>query len=401
MVHYNWKDAYDALSARSGSVDSEQIDLARRHDLRLGPRLPAAVGAVLIRERLARPLQEPPRTDPSHGQLEYLSDLVEWLGIKRRPSPVETRQQVSAWIQVLEHRRAAKALAIHRPAPGDVVAHIHHPDEVGTVVSISDDDGRINIAGPGGKGLRPQDVQIEARASDTSPEAAESRRLAENRAASRARTNDMPSQAKIAHLRPHRVDATLGRHDATGLESTIDAAHDEKPVQAYLQDRLQILAALAGPTSLGVYVRSQPSLGGQLRPDFAIAVADSAGLHWTLIELESPAADAGLKNGELSAKARTGVHQIESWREWLADNLAMARSSGRHGLGLTDIRPQSPGIVLIGRRAAAKPVRPEVQRRLAEQQAITLHSYDWLLDELVAGAQPGGVLRSAAALEFL
>jgi hypothetical protein len=401
MVRYHWKDAYDTLSARAGNVDSEQVELAQALDLRLGSRLPAAVGAVLIRERIARPLHEPARADPSHGQLEYLSDLVEWLGIKRRLSPVQTRQQVSAWIEVLELRRAAQALATKRPALGDVVSNLHHPDEVGTVVSISDDDGRINIAGPGGKGLRPHDIGIEARASDTSAKAAGARRLAENRAASRARTNEMPSQAKIAHLRPYRVVETLGRHDETGLESTIHAAEDEKPVQAYLQERLQILAALAGPTSLGVYVRSQPSLGGQLRPDFGIAVADSAGLHWTLIELESPAADAGLKNGQLSAKARTGVQQIESWREWLADNLAMARSSGQHGLGLTDIRPESPGIVLIGRRAAAKPVLPEVQRRLAEQRAITLHSYDWLLDGLRAASQPGGVLRSAGPLEFL
>jgi hypothetical protein len=402
VVHQNWKDAYNALRARSGSVDSDQLALARQLDLNLGSRLPAIVAAVLIRERLAGILREPPRTEPSHQQREYLSDLVEWLDIRRGPSPVDTRRQVSAWIEILELRRAAKALAAVRPAPGDVVTSTNHPDEVGTVVSISDEDGRINIAGPGGKGLRPQDVRVEARSGDHSLEAKDVRRLAANRAARRARPSDMPSQEKIAHLQPHLVSEPLRSDDIAGLETVIDSAQDEKPVQAFIQNRLQILAALAGPTSLGTYVRSQPSLGGQLRPDFVLAVADSAGVHWTLVELESPAVAAGLQNGQLSKEARKGVQQIESWREWLSEHLAMARSSGTNGYGLTDIRPESPGIVLIGRRAAGKTVASQVQHRLSEEQRITLHSYDWLLDGIrAARGLPGGALLHSSALEFL
>jgi hypothetical protein len=401
VVHQNWKDAYDALRARSGSVDSDQLALARQLDLYLGPRVPAIVAAVLIRERLARVLRERPRTELSHKQLEYLSDLVEWLDIRRGPSPVETRQQVSAWIDVLELRRAAKALAAMRPMPGDVIASIDHPDEIGTVVSISDEDGRINVAGPGGRGLRPHDVRFEARAGDHTPAAEDARRVAENRAAIRARTSDMPSQEKIAHLEAHRVSEPVESHDVTGLESVINSAGDERPVQAYIQDRLQLLTALAGPTSLGTYARSKPSLGGLLFPDFVLAVADSAGLHWTLVELESSAVAVGLQNGQLSKEARKGVQQIESWREWLTEHLAMARSSGPNGYGLTDIRPESPGIVLIGRRAAGKTVSSQVQHRLWEEQHITLHSYDWLLDGFRTRGRPGGTLLHSSSLEFL
>jgi hypothetical protein len=402
MVHHNWKDARDVLRARSGTVDKDQLALARLLGLVLSPRLPAIVGAVLLREKLSGVLRERRPTEPSHQQLEYLSDLVEWHDMRRGPSPIDTRGQVSAWIDVLELRRAAKALATMRPTPGDVVVPANHPNEIGTIVSISDQDGRLNIAGPGGRGLRPHEVRVEARAGDHSPEAQHARRLAENRAASRARTSEMPSEEKIAHLQPHRVSEAIEPHDVTGLERVIDSAGDEKPLQAFLARHLQLLAALAGPTSLGTYARSQPSLGGQLFPDFVLAVADSAGLHWTLIELESPAVAAGLQNGQLSKEARKAVQQIESWREWLTEHLAMARSSGTNGYGLTDIRPESPGIVLIGRRAADKPISSQVQRRLLEEQNITLHSYDWLVDGIrTARYRPGGALLRSDSLEFL
>lgn len=392
MVRQNWKDAYAALRARSGSVDGEQLALASQLKLRLSSRLPATVAAVLIRERLAGPLRAAPPTEPSHGQLEYLSDLLEWLEI-RRPTPTDTQQQVSAWLEVLELRRAAKALRDLRPAPGDIVIPINQPEEPGEVVSISDHDGRINLAGPGGRGLRPHEIHIEARANDSSREASDARRLAANRAALRGGTADMPSQEKIAHLRPHRVTGSLEPSVLVNLERTVDDARDEKPIQVFIQRHPQVLAALCGPTSLGTYVRSQPSLGGQLYPDFAIAVVDSAGVHWTLVELESPRVAAGLKSGQLSEKARTAVQQVLSWREWLIDNLATARSSGKHGLGLTDIRPESPGIVLIGRRSSTRPVSALVQHRLSETQHVTLHSYDWLLDALrTHRGQPGAVL---------
>jgi hypothetical protein len=399
MVRQNWKDAYAALRARTGSVDGEQLALASQLKLRLSSRLPATVAAVLIRERLAGPLRAAPPTEPSHGQLEYLSDVLEWLEI-RRPTPTDTQQQVSAWLEVLELRRAAKALRDLRPAPGDIVIRITQPEEPGEVVSISDRDGRINIAGPGGRGLRPHEIQIEARANDSSREASDARRLAANRAALRSGTDDMPSQEKIAHLRPHRVTGSLEPSVLVNLERTVDDARDERPIQAFIQRYPQVLAALCGPTSLGTYVRSQPSLGGQLYPDFAIAVVDSAGVHWTLVELESPRVAAGLKDGQLSQKARTAVQQVLSWREWLIDNLAAARSSGQHGLGLTDIRPESPGIVLIGRRSSTRPVSPLAQHRLSETQQVTLHSYDWLLDALrTRRGQPGGVLdRSSSSL---
>lgn len=400
MVTSDWKKAYRALAARAGNVDQEQAELVRRLGLKVSSRLPAAVAAALIREQLAAPLREAPSVAPTQGQLEYLGDLVSWLGIKR-PAPIDTRQQVSAWLDVLELRRAAAALNELRPVPGDIIAPINQSDEPGEVASISLADGRINVRGPGGRGTPPHRARIEARADDASPTASQMRTLAVNHAAARARTGFMPSLKRVATLQPFQVEEKIDSAAAARLESVIDSAGDEKPIQAFIQQHRELLVALRGPTSLGTYVRNQPSLGGQRYPDFALAVVDSGGVHWTLIELESPRANAGLKSGQLAEKARTAVQQIETWREWLTVNLDFARRPrDEDGLGLVEIRPQCPGLVLIGRRASMRQISTAVQRRLLEEQHIALHSYDWLLDALGRSQALGGAPGFEDLLDF-
>jgi hypothetical protein len=71
----------------------------------------------------------------------------------RRPSP-RSRALASAWIEVLESRRALKALKKLKPQPGDVISHELRPEDTGEVVSISD-DGRINIPALGAAGSPP------------------------------------------------------------------------------------------------------------------------------------------------------------------------------------------------------------------------------------------------------
>jgi hypothetical protein len=72
------------------------------------------------------------------------------------------------------------------------------------------------------------------------------------------------------------------------------------------------------------------------------------------------------------------------------------RPPDEDGLGLASIRPESPGIVLIGHRGAAASASVNVRRRLLEQRNIALHSYDWLLDAVDPTVgfrrRPGGPL---------
>jgi hypothetical protein len=112
--------------------------------------------------------------------------------------------------------------------------------------------------------------------------------------------------------------------------------------------------------------------------------------------LESPTAAVAIRNGRLAGKAREGVQQVDDWREWLLANLDFAPRSPRDkGLGLVEMRPESPGIVIIGRRGSSPPASQEVRTRLREQRGITLHSYDWLLDAVDPPerfGRPGGPL---------
>ena len=56
-------------------------------------------------------------------------------------------------------------------------------------------------------------------------------------------------------------------------------------------------------------------------------------------------------SNQLEQHARAGLAQIAEWRRWLEDNIDYARRRRKeNGLGLIDISPSAPGIVLVGRR---------------------------------------------------
>jgi hypothetical protein len=188
------------------------------------------------------------------------------------------------------------------------------------------------------------------------------------------------------------VTGSPSRADLAQLEDILDSSADERPLQRFLGRTPTVLADLA-TSSFGSFVIPLPRLGSHYVPDFVLAIADSAGIHYTLVELESPTKPLARQDGELAAKAREAVHQIEDWREWLKDNLAHAqRPREEHGLGLPEIRPESPAIVLIGRRSQIQPWKNQrVRQRLREHQGITIHSYDWLVEVL----QPRARARSA------
>jgi hypothetical protein len=115
-------------------------------------------------------------------------------------------------------------------------------------------------------------------------------------------------------------------------------------------------------------------------PDFVIGVRHSGGYRWTLVELESPATKMFRKDGKSLAALRDALDQLRDWRAWLTRNRDYAaRSREDHGLGLTDISPNSSGLVLIGRERDLDPADNPRRQRLEEDNQIELHSYDWLV----------------------
>lgn len=96
------------------------------------------------------------------------------------------------------------------------------------------------------------------------------------------------------------------------------------------------------------------------------------------------------KNGDPTARLTHAIRQIEDWRDWLTRNASYAVRD----LGLPDIRPDLPGLVLIGRRASVDPATNSLRRQMAVTRKIQIHTYEFLLDN--ARGRLNGALTTAA-----
>jgi hypothetical protein len=144
--------------------------------------------------------------------------------------------------------------------------------------------------------------------------------------------------------------------DADDLEQVLEtaarhpkAAERERILQRYLQEHPLLLIQHMGGGH-GRWVIPQKRLGAEFVPDFVIGERHTGGFEWLLVELESPTASMFRKDGEPSAELWHALRQITDWRAWLERNRDYAtRPRADAGLGLTDISPNSRGLVLIGR----------------------------------------------------
>lgn len=390
MVHYDWRDAARAIQQTLELCDAEQRELAVRLGIDLPDSIPARVAAALLARHLAGPLRLGPDRPMSAAQREFLNDLLTELEIDE-PESATTYDVTSAWLDVLIAKRALSALEREQPMRGDYIEDRGRRFVSPEVASSISDGGVVYLTGHGSQRVPAHRVEVIARASDTGPEAIELSRKAANARARRANLAMPPSGPQMDVLLRYRVRGCPEQSQIELLRKAINGAPDEKPIQRVIEEHPILLAGLT-QSSWGKYVRSQVSLGGDLYPDFLMAVADSAGIHWTLVELESPRAErVGMANGQLGESARTGVNQVEDWREWLTQNLAFARETR----GLIGIRPESSGMVIVGRRLQGSWPSFSARRRLFEDRGVTLHSYDWLVEALEHGAgvnRPGGPL---------
>lgn len=189
-----------------------------------------------------------------------------------------------------------------------------------------------------------------------------------------------PSEWRALEPFVHPHDAEPG--DGEALEAAIEAAADERPLQAFLQERPRLLTASFLDGGHGRYVRPQVRLGAEWVSDFLIAEASSMGLFWQLVELESPRAALFTRSGEWAEKARHAIHQVQRWRHWLGENLDYARKPPKAGLGLVDIESSPEALILIGRHDAGVEEANWLRRDLLREQRIRVHTYDELLQRV-------------------
>ena len=364
------------MQAKTSTCDDKQ----RQFVASVGVDLPNSLPRIVVVARLQGAIAELFGLNQPKGsgsQLGFLAELAHEAS-EEAPSPASSAE-AHAWIQYFCLRQRAEALRALRLNRGDLVSRGGSASEVDQVASIGD-DGAVYFTG-GRARAWPDELTVVARSDDTSPSGQDARRKAANRASERS----LRSQWSITmqdSLKEYEVLESADASDIEELRRTLEMARDERPLQELFESRPCLLASLVrGPQRFCI---PQVSLGGKYVADFFLADVSSSGVRWILVELETPDSATTLSRGnEFDKHARQGMSQIEEWREWLQDNLDMARRpKQQNGLGLLDIRPQAEGLVLVGRRDQVRENAPTLRNRRFETHSILMHTYDWLLEQL-------------------
>ncbi len=175
-----------------------------------------------------------------------------------------------------------------------------------------------------------------------------------------------------------RWNQVVTEDDVRALEQAIAAAKDERPLQKLFEERPHLLAQHLGGGH-GRWVIPQKRLGSEFVPDFLIGDRSSIGFQWHLVELESPRARMFTRDGVESAQLKKAQAQISDWRTWIADNLDYSRRPREaHGLGLPEISPAGPALILIGDDDRGEP--PGRRRLHLQQTGVAIHTYRYILD---------------------
>lgn len=167
--------------------------------------------------------------------------------------------------------------------------------------------------------------------------------------------------------------------DVKRLREAVDDAKSEHDIQSFLNDNPVLLIQHLGGGH-GRWVIPKKRLGAEYETDFIIGEKSSLGYEWMAVELENPHASVFTKKGDFTAELNHAIRQITDWRVWLRDNVSYAdKPRTDNGLGLLNVDPELPGLILIGRRDEHRD-RPEKRRNLKSRMGIEIHSYDWLID---------------------
>jgi len=163
-----------------------------------------------------------------------------------------------------------------------------------------------------------------------------------------------------------RLMAAIERDES---EEAVHVCMAESPIR-------DVLPQLFGWSASNAIVESKPSLH-TLIPDFAVGhLVKSTQLHeWALIEIERPSMKLFTQNGDPTANLTHAVHQVTSWRNWIVNNIAYARTI------LPDIGPAFSGVVIIGRRDSLNGAREGLAAFNHTLLNVKVRTYDWVVDK--------------------
>jgi hypothetical protein len=375
MIFKTWREVDEVLANVTGPATTVQRELAKQARIELAANTPQLIAAALLKVALADSLNlRPPRPISSRHEVRLAI-------LRRKSDPTvspESDEEAEAWVTYLRLLRRREALEQLKLVQGDIVRT--KAGELAEVSSIGQ-DGRVYFKGGRGFGAWPDLISVVAHANDKSKSSADIRQQAANVAA-RRRSPASWSQAKAQDLSIFLVEESVSVDDIAELESVIEAAENERPIQRFLEANPQLLTSLLGGTFQ--YCLPQKRLGGEYIPDFVIGEVDSLGVRWVLVEIETPRSGIYLTDGvHLDEKARQGLSQIIEWKDWLSSNISYAQRRRReNGLGLFDIRENAQGLVLVGRRSRMPETKDSMRHHERQSSNIHIHTYDWLVERL-------------------
>lgn len=375
MPESDWREVAARLRQLGAQPTAEQLRLARMLDLPVNEKTPRPVAAALLRRHLREVLELKSPDPVTNGARRYLEDLADQTDSKI-PSEIEDGEEADSWVDVLHARRAASRLEILKPEPGDIVqVKTKDGERLAEVASISS-DGQLNFRGGYGYRARPHNVEMVARVSQTDLYS-DAHYKARQHAAARIANPQEIGRSQLADLEQWKVSDGPSRTARLALVDALESAQDERPMQLVLESHPEILAYLVTGRG-GAYVVPQVSFHKYV-VDFLLAGYTSAGIQWTLVELERPNARLTINDGQPAKEVRKAQQQIADWRDWLTNNLDYARRSVRdNGLGLAGIRPDARGLIIVGRgQISDKPDRS--RNRIEREQRIVVRTYDWLV----------------------
>ncbi len=381
MTFDSWESAVAEIRTRISACDDEQKAFAASLGVEISNAVPRTVAAARLQSAVERRCGLCPKKS-GEIRLGHLAELAEEAS-HEFPNPTSAAE-TQAWIEYFYLKRRMEALARLRLRKGDVIRTTSPSNQINTISSIGN-DGIVYFTGGGARSW-PDRLTVVARINESTPESERARRIAANQASARSTTGRW-SVEKQESLRDFRISENASHEDYVNLRDVVESAVDERPIQDLLQRSPQLLGSLLrGPRR---YCIPKPNLGGTFVPDFLLAEVDSNGVHWILVELETPNSSIRMSTvNDFEVHARRGVGQIYEWRQWLQDNIAYARQYRENsGLGLHDIRADPKGMVLVGRRSLLHPQERHLRRQLYERSQIEMHTYDWLLEQLEGALQ--------------
>lgn len=198
---------------------------------------------------------------------------------------------------------------------------------------------------------------------------------------------NMPLQdSECEELQPFYAARNVRRVTNRALKNVLGKRDvRERDLQRVIEQYPELLIQHLGGGH-GRWVIPQKKLGADYVPDFLIAERLSFGFRWQAVELESPRNRMFTKRGDPSQHLVHAIRQIQDWRVWLKHNADYAsRSRNRDGLGLFEINPNLPGLILIGRRDEVNPDTHNRRRQMMEENLIDIHTYDFLLEPHTRG----------------